>query len=236
MDKTSEIYGRYHRGDICHSRHKYHVCVTNTIINVVISLFFRIRSASLPERQLQSHHGVLWWRAKRSVKNFMKIIFMSMMTSKAVSRNFIKVIFMSMMTSKAVSRNFMIFFFMSMIVTMKYEIGTTDKVWAIITAHFTENWGFYTLLTRCSDYHWQDIWPTFTVTDSYWLHIWPSSYSACQCSCGMSWSTIWTLLGFSPLSPISSWPLWSRWRNCIITIVQSETAVKTESSFCSCEY
>ena len=40
------------------------------------------------------------------------------------------------------------FFFMSMIVTMKYEIGTTDKVWAIITAHFTENWGFYTLLTR----------------------------------------------------------------------------------------
>ena len=47
---------------------------------------------------------------------------------------------------------------------MKYEIGTTDKVWAIITAHFTENWGFYTLLTRCSDYDWQDIWPTFTVT------------------------------------------------------------------------
>ena len=40
--------------------------------------------------------------------------------------------------------------FMKMIVTMKNEIATTDKVWAIITAHFTENWGFYTLLTRCS--------------------------------------------------------------------------------------
>ena len=48
--KTSEILGRHH-----------------TIINVVISLFFRIRLASPPERQLQSLHGVLWWRAKRSV-------------------------------------------------------------------------------------------------------------------------------------------------------------------------
>ena len=74
------------------------------------------------------------------------------MTSKVVSRNFMKIIFMSMMTSKVVSRNFMkiLQFFMSMIVTMRNEVATTDKVWAIITAHFTENWGFYTLLTRCS--------------------------------------------------------------------------------------
>ena len=26
---------------------------------------------------------------------------------------------------------------------------TSRAVWAIIIAHFTENWGFYTLLTRC---------------------------------------------------------------------------------------
>ena len=77
----------------------------------------------------------------------------AMMTSKAVSKIFMKVIFMIMMTSKAVSRNFMKIIFMSMIVNMKNETATTVKVWAIITAHFTENWGFYTLLTRCSDYH-----------------------------------------------------------------------------------
>ena len=81
----------------------------------------------------------------------------AMMTSKAVSRNFMKIIIMSMMTSKAVSRNFMKIIFMRMIVTMKNEMATTDKVWAIITAHFTENWGFYTLLTRCSNYDCQDI-------------------------------------------------------------------------------
>ena len=34
------------------------------------------------------------------------------------------------------------------IIAEKMTDNVKNKVWAIITAHFTENWGFYTLLTR----------------------------------------------------------------------------------------
>ena len=81
MDKTSEIYGRYHRGDICHSRHKYHVCVTNTIINIINNIITQ-NTVGVTAREATAKPP---WRA--------------IMTSKAVSRNLMKIILMSMIVT-----------------------------------------------------------------------------------------------------------------------------------------
>ena len=96
------------------------------------------------------------------------------------------------------------------------------KVWAIITAHFTENWGFYTLLTR-----WQEYVGSFKGYNNEIDDHQQTSSPACRCSCATCWSTTSTPLESLRPSPTSSWPLSFRFGFCEDTNTSQNTERNT---------